>query len=252
MTLEILNEAGIEFLNEKLIKILADILASDASTELSELSLELLHSQAENDKIQILLAKSGVCKVLVDLLEKHVGKCQDEEAKALLKIACNLIVIILTGDESMNLLYSDSKGIVYKKMISWLEDNYDDDLKVTAVLAMGNFARTDAHCQLMVIQDVHKLLLKLLENNNSNNGDIRLQHALLSAIRNLVIPVKNKSILLADGLVDIVYPMLEIETFPVVFKLLGTLRIVIDGQGNSSLIYLYIFFSINYYSTGCC
>ena len=36
---------------------------------------------------------------------------------------------------------------------------------------------------------------------------------------------------LEDGLVDIVYPMLAIPTFPVVFKLLGTLRMVIDGQG---------------------
>jgi hypothetical protein len=37
--------------------------------------------------------------------------------------------------------------------------------------------------------------------------------------------------MLEDGLVDAVYPMLTIPTFPVVFKLLGTLRMVIDGQG---------------------
>jgi len=49
--------------------------------------------------------------------------------------------------------------------------------------------------------------------------------------RNLVIPSQNKAVVLEDGLVDIVYPMLAIPTFPVVFKLLGTLRMVIDGQG---------------------
>jgi hypothetical protein len=46
-----------------------------------------------------------------------------------------------------------------------------------------------------------------------------------------VIPSQNKAVVLEDGLVDTVYPMLAIPTFPVVFKLLGTLRMVIDGQG---------------------
>lgn len=49
--------------------------------------------------------------------------------------------------------------------------------------------------------------------------------------RNLVIPAQNKPVMLADGLLEVVYPMLSIPTFPVVFKLLGTLRMVIDGQG---------------------
>jgi len=68
------------------------------------------------------------------------------------------------------------------------------------------------------------------------SGGIRLQHALLSALRNLAIPAENKSILLKDGLVATVLPMMEVPTFPVVFKLLGTLRMAIDGQGTLSYI----------------
>lgn len=131
----------------------------------------------------------------------------------------------------MNLLYDNSEGAVYRKLVQWLEkDNCDEDLQVAAVLATGNFARSDTHCQLMVTQGVHKQLLRLLKKNSSTDGNIRFQHALLSAVRNLVIPTVNKPIMLDDGLIDVVYPMLEIPTFPVVFKLLGTLRIVIDGQ----------------------
>lgn len=63
------------------------------------------------------------------------------------------------------------------------------------------------------------------------NDDIRLQHALLSALRNLVIPAQNKSRMISHGLVDIILPMLTIDQYPVIFKLLGTLRMVIDGQG---------------------
>lgn len=47
----------------------------------------------------------------------------------------------------------------------------------------------------------------------------------------MAIPVENKSIMLAEGLLDAVLPIMSVPTFPVVFKLLGTLRIVIDGQG---------------------
>lgn len=136
----------------------------------------------------------------------------------------------------MNSLYDDGKGPVYRTLVEWLESP-DEDLQITAVLAMGNFARTDTHCKHMVEQGIHRKLLKLLQTNGDRSGDIRCQHALLSALRNLVIPADNKSLILADGLIDVLYPMLDIPTFPVVFKLLGTLRIVIDGQSKPLKIY---------------
>lgn len=58
-----------------------------------------------------------------------------------------------------------------------------------------------------------------------------LQHALLSTLKNLVIPKPNKAAVIEAGLVDIILPMLEIHQAPVVFKLLGTLRMTVDGQG---------------------
>ncbi|XP_012214693.1 GTPase-GDP dissociation stimulator vimar isoform X2 [Linepithema humile] len=232
--LGILNDANIVFLDERLTKVLINILISDTSSELSEMCLELLHGQAEDEESKLLLAKAGVCELLVKLLEKHGPQCIDEETRSILKVACNLIVLILTGDDSMNFLYDNSQGPVYKKLVEWLE-SIDEDLQITAVLAMGNFARTDTHCKRMVEQGIHRKLLKLLQRNSSKSGDIRCQHALLSALRNLVIPVDNKSLILADGLIDVLYPMLDIPTFPVVFKLLGTLRIVIDGQREAAV-----------------
>ncbi|XP_078042956.1 visceral mesodermal armadillo-repeats [Augochlora pura] len=229
LILGILNDADVEFLDERLTKILVDILASDTSSELSEMCLELLHGQAESENAKLLLAKAGVCELLLKLLEKHSPYCTDDEARSVLKIACNLIILVLTGDQSMNNLYDNSDGVVYKKLVDWL-DSGDKDLQITAVLAMGNFARSDTHCKLMVAQGVHRSLLKLLQDNNTDAADIRFQHALLSALRNLVIPADNKPVILQDGLIDVLYSMLHIPSYPVVFKLLGTLRIVIDGQ----------------------
>ncbi|OAD61627.1 Rap1 GTPase-GDP dissociation stimulator 1 [Eufriesea mexicana] len=237
LILGILNDANIIFLNERLTKILVDVLSTDASSELSEMCLELLHGQAEDENAKSLLAKAGVCELLLKLLEKHSPYCTDEETRSVLKIACNLIVLILTGDDSMISLYDKSNGVTYKKLVEWLESK-DKDLQITAVLAMGNFARSDIHCKLMVTQGVHRDLLKLLQSNNTNFGDIRFQHALLSALRNLVIPQDNKPIILKDGLIDVLYSMLDIPLYPVVFKLLGTLRIVIDGQKHGALKHL--------------
>lgn len=59
---------------------------------------------------------------------------------------------------------------------------------------------------------------------------MKLQHALLSALRNLVIPKANKSVIIQAGLVETILPMLKIHQPPVVYKLLGTLRMLIDGQ----------------------
>lgn len=235
LILGVLNDIDVQFLNERLANILVEILSSDNSSEFSEMCLEILHGQAEDENAKLLLAKVGVCELLLKLLEKHGPRCTDEETRSVLKVACNLIVLILTGDESMNLLYKNSEGYVYKKLVDWLE-NSDEDLQVTAVLAMGNFARADKHCESMVVEGVHKKLLKLINKNSDKCGDIRFQHDLLSAMRNLVISPTNKSQVLNDGLIEILMPMLDIPTFPVVFKLLGTLRIVIGGQQNAAIL----------------
>ena len=48
LILGILNDANIIFLDERVMKILINILSSDTSSELSEMCLELLHGQAED------------------------------------------------------------------------------------------------------------------------------------------------------------------------------------------------------------
>lgn len=72
----------------------------------------------------------------------------------------------------------------------------------------------------------------ILSKNNGIDDEMKLQHALLSALRNLVIPKENKSVIIQAGLVETILPMLKIHQPPVVYKLLGTLRMLIDGQAH--------------------
>ncbi|GAB0093224.1 rap1 GTPase-GDP dissociation stimulator 1 [Sergentomyia squamirostris] len=206
---------------------LVHVLAASTNPDLAEMCLELLHYQAENDDVKLLLAKDGLCETIYSLLEKYKNYVSNSsDARALMKYACDLIVLILAGDDSMNYLYATP---LLANMEAWLDES-DIDLLTTGVLALGNFARTDSHCIEIVKSNVMPKLLTILRKNNTPTDDMRLQHALLSTLRNLVIPKVNKMAVIEAGLVTILLPMLEIHQPLVVFKLLGTLRMTVDGQ----------------------
>ncbi|XP_052892393.1 GTPase-GDP dissociation stimulator vimar [Anopheles moucheti] len=207
-------------------KTIAKILAKCTNPDIAESCLALLHYEAQNDDVKLLLAEEGLCETIYQLLEKYKTFANTDEARVLMKLACDLIVLILTGDKSMHYLYSTP---LLKCMEDWL-DSYDVELLTTGVLALGNFARTDSHCIHMVEKKIMHKLLSILAKNNGTEHQMTLQHALLSTLKNLVIPKPNKAAVIEAGLVDIILPMLEIHQAPVVFKLLGTLRMTVDGQ----------------------
>lgn len=200
------------------------------SVEVIEVLLELFGNLAENDSVKENLAQLGFCEKLLNVLRQFQGSSSpSEEKQNVVKTVCDLIVLILTGDASMRHMYQNGSGAVYKTTVSWLQSD-DDTLKVAGALATGNFARKDDHCIQMVRDGVARRLLDLLNDQTGNDGDIRLQHALLAALRNLAIPLANKPVLAELGAVDKLLSMLAVETFPVVFKLLGTLRMLVDKQ----------------------
>uniref|UniRef100_A0A182JHJ3 UNC-45/Cro1/She4 central domain-containing protein n=2 Tax=Anopheles atroparvus TaxID=41427 RepID=A0A182JHJ3_ANOAO len=205
---------------------IAKILAKCTNPDIAESCLALLHYEAQNDDVKLLLAEEGLCETIYQLLEKYKTFANTDEARVLMKLACDLIVLILTGDKSMHYLY---KTPLLKGMEAWLDSN-DVELLTTGVLALGNFARTDSHCIYMVENKIVHKLLSILAKNNGTEHQMTLQHALLSTLKNIVIPKPNKAAFIKAGMVDIILPMLEIHQAPVVFKLLGTLRMTIDGQ----------------------
>ncbi|KAL3275533.1 hypothetical protein HHI36_020292 [Cryptolaemus montrouzieri] len=129
----------------------------------------------------------------------------------------------------MKLLYDHGKGDVYRNSIKWL-DSEDEELLATAIMAVGNFARNDENCIAIVKEGISKKLIDLLSKYSSNTPNIKLLHGLLSTLKNLVVPNANKSIILEEGLIKSMEPVLQLDNDIVIFKLLGTLRLVIDGQ----------------------
>ncbi|XP_076361229.1 rap1 GTPase-GDP dissociation stimulator 1-like isoform X1 [Tachypleus tridentatus] len=210
---------------------LLEILDKNLTSEVLETLLELFGNLLENDNVKLQLAELGFCERLLALMKKCQDGDYNEESHNILKTLCDLTVLILTGDDSMEKLYGGRTTEVYKQTMNWICSN-DENLQIGGALAAGNFARKDEHCIQMMKDHVPKDLIELLKKHCGKDGDIRLQHAVLSALKNLAIPMENKAVLVELGVVDHLLKMTEVETYPVVFKLLGTLRMLVDKQDN--------------------
>lgn len=88
-------------------KLIAQILAKCTNPDLAESCLALLHYEAQNDDVKLLLAEEGLCETIYKLLEKYKTFANTDEARVLMKLACDLIVLILTGGNYDDLIEDD-------------------------------------------------------------------------------------------------------------------------------------------------
>lgn len=77
--------------------IMTKILKNCTNSDVVESCLELLQYQAESDDVKLLLAKEGVCENIFESIEKYKEFVGNVEARSLVKMSCDLIVLILTG-----------------------------------------------------------------------------------------------------------------------------------------------------------
>ncbi|CDU22695.1 uncharacterized protein SPSC_01325 [Sporisorium scitamineum] len=122
------------------------------------------------------------------------------KAFAQVKACVARAVVAISGDDTnMVELFSGASGFI-GRLKAWIR--YDpktrDDLVSCGMLALGNLARSDAHC-LSLVQE-HKLapfLAKLL----AQADDIQVAHGLVSLLKNLSIPARNKAVI---GQLDVI------------------------------------------------
>ncbi|XP_040293189.1 rap1 GTPase-GDP dissociation stimulator 1-like isoform X2 [Bufo bufo] len=198
-----------------------------------EIIIEVLQMLAENEPLKIQLVDVSVQETLCDILQRLQDSSQTEDM-CTMKSSADLIVSLLLGDESMQKLFDNGCGVVYKNIPLWLTSRHTL-LQMTGALTIANFARNDTNCMRMVELGVVHQLLDLLE-QHVENGDVAVQHAALSALRNLAIPVMNKVRMLEEGVANRIQMLLRSEMPPVQFKLLGTLRMLTDGQADTAQI----------------
>ncbi|KAK6642009.1 hypothetical protein RUM44_013732 [Polyplax serrata] len=190
--------------------------------------LDFLEDAELPDPVKFNLAKAGLFQLFIEFLEKKPATLTEDEVNKY-DLTGRVLANILTGDEAMEYLYEVNDGVIMTHLTAWLSSE-DKELVHTAVLCIGNIARTDRHSTSIVEKEIHKLLLNILKDGSN---DIKMQYAVISTIRNLSIPRINKVRLVKDGLIDVLIPLMDLDvktSSAVIFKLVGTLRQVIDGQ----------------------
>ncbi|XP_050393873.1 rap1 GTPase-GDP dissociation stimulator 1 isoform X1 [Patella vulgata] len=206
---------------------LVDLLVKDKAHIHIETILDILITLTECETIKENLASTNLSNHLIQIIQSNVGK-SDSDSQQKIKMASDLMVSLLVGDKSMEMLFGNGDGQVFVESVKWLSSE-NDHLKTSGALAIGNFARSDEHCRLLVENGIVEHLLKLLE-VLPTDSNMTLLHAALSALRNLAIPASNKPRLLEAGVMPSVLKLANTESMPVVFKILGVSRMLIDGQ----------------------
>ncbi|NXJ22862.1 GDS1 protein, partial [Dicrurus megarhynchus] len=222
------------------------------SHERLEIVFEVLQALAENDALKVQLVEAGVPEALSEILLRLQGSSQAEDT-CIVKAASDLIVSLLLGEQfSLGLIiirYSLLQNTMQKSIALILarrENSQSKDslnpefaLLVSIIVFLTSLTclvlplSSDGNCLRMVQLGVIHQLLDLLE-KHVRSGDTSVQQAALSALQNLAIPVVSKVQMLEEGIAERIEALLRSESPPVQFKLLGTLRMLADGQADAA------------------
>ena len=97
-------------------------------------------------------------------------------------------------------MYENKKSSSYLDTFrQWLVSE-DPELETCASLAIGNFACNETHCTELVSNGTSCTLIQLLGMRQNSFEYLKLQHALLGALKNLAVAPSSRLILLQQGI----------------------------------------------------
>ncbi|NXO39253.1 GDS1 protein, partial [Locustella ochotensis] len=200
------------------------------SHERLEIVFEVLQALAENDALKVQLVDAGVPEVLSEILLRLQGSSQAEDM-CIVKAASDLIVSLLLGGTKARarLIANFTKEMVRLVIL------YPSKMESHGLLLISEseLLKRDGNCLRMFQLGVVHQLLDLLE-KQVRSGDTSVQQAALSALQSLAVPVVSKVQMLEEGVAERIEALLRSESPPVQFKLLGTLRMLADGQADAA------------------
>ncbi|NWU94943.1 GDS1 protein, partial [Upupa epops] len=194
-----------------------------------EMVFEILQALAENDALKVQLVEAGVEEALSKILLRLQVSSQPEDT-CIVKAASDLTASLLLGAiKPKALLLSKQKATGERTNLQ----QCGNQREATANGFCLSMLYCNGSCIRMVQLGVIHQLLDLWE-KHAESDDVSVQHAALSALRNLAIPVVNEVQKLEEGVTERIQEVLRSEMLPVQFKLLGTLRTLADGQADAA------------------
>ena len=159
------------------------------------------------------------------------------KAFAQFKASAARAVVAISGDDAnMSELFGNSSGFI-DRLKAWIrcDPTSRDDLVSCGMLALGNLARSDAHC-LSLVQEhgLAPFLASLL----AQADDIKVAHGLVSLLKNLSIPAPNKVIIGELGAIQAVVRFMNRDkdmVQPLQFATVGLLKHLCAGVTENAI-----------------
>lgn len=169
----------------------------------------------ENERFQNVCVSNGMVENVLSVLHQSfsidVDRSSVEETKALvqLQLKINQSLAEVSGSELFAKFYPlDSQMIQTLK--SWLTAT-EDQLQICSCVMLGNLARSDEVCEVMVRDlGLHKELVSILKSDARG----AVLHSSLSFLKNLAIAGDNRSYLGDAGIVPAISRLWGYETVP--------------------------------------
>uniref|UniRef100_A0A8C7A1C8 Rap1 GTPase-GDP dissociation stimulator 1-like n=1 Tax=Nothoprocta perdicaria TaxID=30464 RepID=A0A8C7A1C8_NOTPE len=239
--LSLLRESGI-FLT------LAQILKGNPRCAVK--AAQVLSELAKNEEMKKPCIEADLILTLIPFLEStdqemllHAGRaigriCYDNSKKESIlnsRIQLPTLTVISTDALKVQLVDAGVQEVLSEILLRLQGSSQAEDTCIVKAASdlIVSLLLGDGNCERMVQVGVIHQLLDLLE-KHVESADVSVQHAALSALRNLAIPVVNKVQMLEERVAERIQALLRSEMPPVQFKLLGTLRMLADGQADAA------------------
>ncbi|XP_067947570.1 rap1 GTPase-GDP dissociation stimulator 1-B-like [Watersipora subatra] len=232
-------EGGSEaLLKADVVSLLLKIFVHSNIADTDDVLLSILSAMASDcDEVKKLFAESSLDMHLLKIISLLSSKT-DEDSQQLVKAASELLVLVLTGDEAMKIWFDGGEGYVFASVSEWLQST-NGQLLQSAAFAIGNFARGESNGDIIIQRGISLELYKSLDQLQGVADDARTAptiHAILSALRNMAIAPRNKIQLLEQRIMGHILPYMKSDNSIVTSKLVGVVRLLIDGQEEESTI----------------
>lgn len=169
----------------------------------------------ENERFQKLCVSNGMVENVLTVLHQsfslEVDRSSVEETKALvqLQLKINQSLAEVSGSELFAKFYPLDSPMI-QTLKSWLTAT-EDQLQICSCVMLGNLARSDEVCEVMVRDlSLHKELVSILKSDARG----AVLHSSLSFLKNLAIAGDNRSYLGDAGIVPAISRLWGYETVP--------------------------------------
>lgn len=192
-------------------------LAVDKEITFSQFSciVNCLVKYLENERFQNVCLSNGMVENVLPVLHQsfsiEVDRSSVEETKALvqLQLKINQSLAEVSGSELFAKFYPLDSPMI-QTLKSWLTAT-EDQLQICSCVMLGNLARSDEVCEVMVRDlSLHKELVSILKSDARG----AVLHSSLSFLKNLAIAGDNRSYLGDAGIVPAISRLWGYETVP--------------------------------------